>query len=175
LRPPSSARLRKTALSNKKTAECLVERVHKLEFFPPPRRVDVELSIQIWPGDAPLPSVEPPAGEIEAPGVLDVARLETALEPLRSAAKTCYSSAFDKDPKLWGRVELRFDLDPKGRLTRAAENESRFPERGVVRCLVDAARALELAAAKGGALSFIWAVRFGQAPSPTPPALPPEE
>ena len=65
-------------------------------------------------------------------------------------------------------------MDQKGRLTRAVENESRFPEPSVVRCLLDAARGLELAAPKGGALKFVWAMRLGEMPTPVPPPIEPQ-
>jgi hypothetical protein len=167
----SSSRLIRTRLTSKQTAECLVERVKKLELLPPPRRVDVELSIQLWPGDALLPSVgPPPGGEPEHPGSLDVSRVEPALEPLRAATRDCYSAALERDTKLWGRVELRFDLDSKGRLTRATENESRFPDPSVVGCLLDRARTLKFQPPKGGPLAFVWAARLGRLPAPAAPA-----
>lgn len=150
---------------------CLRHALGKLEFKPAPgRRVDVELSVKLWPGDAPVPLIGPPDPDKapDNPGQLDVSAIEKATADVPAAVRSCYRAALEHDPHLWGRIQFRVDLDDKGRVQHVAENESRFPVRSVAHCGIEALRKCGFHAAKGGALSFVYALRLGTlAPLPS--------
>ncbi len=161
----------KSKLADGEVKTCLRHALQKLEFKPAPqRRVDVELSVKLWPGDAPVPLTGPPDPDKapDNPGQLDIAAIEKATADVPAAVRACYRDALARDPHLWGRIQLEVDLDDKGRVRHVAENESRFPAPSVVRCAADALRKCRFHAAKGGALSFVYALRLGAlAPLPS--------
>lgn len=161
----------KSKLGDAGVKTCLRHAVRKLEFRPAPHhRIDVKLSVKLWPGDARVPLIGPPDKDKppDNRGQLDVAAVEHATSDVPDAVRACYRSALGRDPDLWGRIELRVDLDKKGRVRRVAENESHFPDRAVVHCAIEALRNCHFHAAKGGALSFVYALRLGDlAPLPS--------
>ncbi len=161
----------KSKLGDAEVKSCLRNAVHKLEFKPAPRRrVDVELSVKLWPGDAPVPLIGPPDPKKapDNPGQLDVSAIEKATADVPSSVSACYRSALERDPRLWGRIQLEVDLDDKGRVRHVDEKESHFPDRTVVHCAIEALRTSRFRAAKGGALSFVYALKLGAlAPLPS--------
>ena len=162
----NATRLVDTDLNQRAVAECLVDEVRDLEFLPPPhRRVDVEMSIRLWPGHAPVPLAGPPDEDFEEPpGQLDVAATRSALEQCSPALRSCYRQGLARDPKLWGRIQLQVDQAPSGRIVKIAQTESRFPDPSVAQCIIAALGALELPKPKGGPLSFVYGVRLGRLP-----------
>lgn len=160
---PRSARQLRERLPDDAVRRCLAERARALEFSPGPRQaIDVELSIELWPGDAPVPLTSAPSDAAENPGELDASLLERASVDAREAVTRCYAAGLARDPALWGRLQLQVDLDERGRTRRVRETESRFPDAGVSTCVTGVIRAIRFPAAKGGALSFVFAVRFGE-------------
>lgn len=161
----------KSKLHDDTVKSCLRRALHKLEFKPAPhRRVDVQLSVKLWPGDAPVPLIGPPDPDKapENPGQLDVPAVQKATADVPRAVGVCYRAALERDPHLWGRIQLDVDLDAKGRVQHVAENESHFPGRSVVRCAIEALQKSRFHAAKGGSLSFVYALRLGTlAPLPS--------
>jgi hypothetical protein len=164
----SAARLVQTKLEDREVATCLTERSKQLRFSPAPgRRVDVRLSVKLWPGDAPVPLAGPPSDDTpEKPGRLDAARAAQALGAIHPELRRCYQEGLLRDPGLWGRLQLRIDQDRDGRILDVCEDESRFPDPKVVRCMLAAVRAVNLPKPKGGELSFVYAVRLGRMPTP---------
>jgi hypothetical protein len=162
----AAARLVDTELDDRPVAECLVDEVRELEFLPAPRRrVDIEMSIRLWPGHAPVPLAGPPADDYEEPpGELDVAAARAALEEQSPAMRTCYRQGLARDPKLWGRVQLQLDLDPDGRVLKIAQTESRFPDPAVVQCIISTLSTVRLPQPKGGSSSIVCGVRLGRLP-----------
>jgi hypothetical protein len=162
-----AASLGRTRLGDAKLAECLVGRVRTLSFTPPPRRFDAELSIKLWPGDAPIPSVAAPEGSVvDNPGKLDGEAIRAVVADVFPSLTSCYADGLARDPGLWGRLELRVVLDERGGVERVAENESRFPDRSVTRCAIETLRAVSFAAPRSGRLTFVQGIRFGKLPQP---------
>jgi hypothetical protein len=129
------------------TTRCLLEATRELEFSPrPTRRVDVEASIQLWPGDAPVPSaLEPtPSGGLDEPPSTPAMRLEApavdlepaagSIESARSEFARCFEQGRARDARLWGRLELLVRTAPDGRTAEVTERDSRFPDPLVVEC-----------------------------------------
>ena len=97
------------------------------------------------------------SGEIDPQAVLALLRAE---EP---EARRCYEDALRGDPRLRGRVEVRFTLSVDGRITDAlASGPPGF--RAVGHCVVGHLRSLQWPAARGASVDFVFPYRF--APSP---------
>ena len=160
----AATRLVDTELEDRAVAECLADELQSLEFLPPPRRrVDIETSVKLWPGHAPVPLRGPPDEDFEeAPGQLDATAARVALQDRLPAIRTCYREGLGRDPGLWGRIQLQVDQDANGCVLGIRETESRFPDPAVARCIVAALRSLELPKPKGGRLSFVYGVRLGR-------------
>ncbi len=161
------ARLLETDFKNApEVAKCLVARANdhrKLVYDPaPPRRLDVELSIKLWPGDARVPSLGPPDDTWENPGQLDRAAIDKNVAPALEHIRKCYAKGLHDDPQLWGRLAIRVDLDENGRVLGVSEHDSRFPDRRVSRCVVSAIRRVSFGPARAGKLSFVLGFRFGE-------------
>jgi hypothetical protein len=163
----TATRLVGTKLEDEAVAECLAERTRELTYEPAPgRRIDVELSIKLWPGHAPVPLAGPPMEDPpENPGRLDRKAMALALEPLHGTLRDCYRQGLERDPGLWGRVQLLIEQNAKGEVTRVTEDESRFPDRQVSRCLARVVKEARLPPPAGGELVFCYALRLGQMPS----------
>lgn len=156
------ASITKQKLPDDDVRKCLLQRVRELTFtVGPPRATRIELSIELWPGDAPVPLKDAPADAPGNPGALDAAAIERAALGAHDAIVACYAAGLARDPALWGRVQVRIDLDEKGHTRRVRETESRFPDHEVSACVVEALKRVKFPPANGGALAFIYAVRLG--------------
>jgi len=160
-------------------ATCVAEKLRRLGYSPaPPRRADVDVSIELSPGDAPLPGAalgsSPPApGPLPIPvrPWLDAGPAVAALEPAAARTGQCYAQARAQDPGLWGRLALRLRLDEAGQVLEVGEHESRFPSSDVVACARAALQGLRLPRPLGGGADLVWALRLGEPPPPAEPAL----
>jgi len=159
--------LLKTELDSS-AGECLRAAAQKLSYRPGPRSlVAIDLLVKFWPGDAPVPSAGPPTGTPPInPGTLDVARFRALAEQAMPQIRDCYGQGLGRDPKLWGRIELLLHLAADGSVQSVNENESRFPDPEVTRCVIAAVGELDYPPPQGGELEFIQAFRLGSEPRP---------
>jgi hypothetical protein len=168
----SYARRMKSELDDD-TTRCLLDATRSLEFSPrPPRRVDVEASIQLWPGDAPVPSaLEPPhASDSDEPRPLPTARPETRAVGLARAAVSVESARHDfarcleagraRDGRLWGRIELSVRIAPEGRTADVVERDSRFPDSSVVECARQVTFGLDFSHFDPVSVEFVFGLRL---------------
>lgn len=156
------ARLLRTEL-DRSAGECLRMAARKLAYQPGPHSglVAVDLFVKFWPGDAPVPSIGAPAGTNPInPGTLDVAGFHEVAQRAVPDIQMCYRAGLGSDPELWGRVELLLHLAADGTLQSVVENESRFPDPEVSRCVIAAVSRLDYPPARGGELKFIQAFRL---------------
>ena len=162
------SRLLMTKLPDRDVATCLTEAAKKLPYLPPPRgrSIDVVLTVEMWPGDAPVVQTDAPKGAPEIPGKLDANAVAQVLEAHRDALADCYRTGLEKDAGLWGRVQVRIEQDATGKVLDAREDESHFPDRGVSRCVVSTLRPAHFPKPDGGPLIFVVSVRFGAPPPP---------
>jgi hypothetical protein len=147
-------------------ARCVLERVRGLDYTPGfGRKLDAELSVEQWPGHAPVP----PRAPSDTPPLRVPAETLAALEGLSPALSACYEAGLKDDPKLWGRIALRLSLEPDGTVRDAQPIETQFPRPEVTECARRAVLGAHLTAANVRQLSF--AMRLGQPPAPPiPPA-----
>jgi len=161
----TSSRLISTKLKDSKVADCIAERARDLPLLKPPSAIDVELKVSIWPGDAPLPSLEKSSEPVDAPfRPRSVAETLKTIEP---SFVECLSDGLLRDPSLWGRVQIHVEVDANGSVRIARENESRFPDRDVSACVVRAIKQLTFSASSAHGRSFEVGVRLGQPPIPS--------
>ncbi|HET9933177.1 MAG TPA: AgmX/PglI C-terminal domain-containing protein [Polyangiaceae bacterium] len=163
----ASARLRGSPLKSHHTVECVLRAASALTFKKPPaRRVDADLSVKFWPGDAPLPPRD------ERVGVAwDPTAIAAAVSAESSDLARCCVDALARDPQLWGRLAFTVHTDSTGRVRESHETESRFPDSRASDCVREAlARLSQLPATPA---QFVVALRCGQPAAPRP-AVPAE-
>ena len=64
--------------------------------------------------------------------------------------RACYDRRLAENPLLAGKVTLELDLDAEGRVTRAGDKGSDFPDRVTVNCFASALRNVTFPKAEGG-------------------------
>jgi hypothetical protein len=166
----SSSRMNGTELHDSEVATCIATRARALRFTPAPRRrAEVDVTVDLAPGDAPLPDGVP--GRLAmppdpGPGKLDARAVETVLAGKLPNINKCYTEGRARDPALWGRLALRFDADARGAVQSVVEHDSRFPDSKVVGCILSALGGTALGTIPGGPLRFVWGIRLGTPPSP---------
>ncbi|MGC4088304.1 MAG: AgmX/PglI C-terminal domain-containing protein [Polyangiaceae bacterium] len=162
------ARLASATLANRSAVDCVLQAASSLVFRKPPsRRVDVDVSVKFWPGDARLP----PRSELAARPWSSSA-ISTALGGSHAELARCCSEALARDPKVWGRLAFELSCDPSGRVIRSPELESRFPDREASECM---RRTLLQSPALPTPIpaQFVLALRCGRPPvAVTPPPEP---
>jgi len=142
---------------------CALQNLRRLNFdVELPRKLDVEIHVEQWRGDAPLPPRAPAAERSFRLGSDAIAALRETMPALRD----CYRSELAKDRGLWGRLALRVEIGSEGDTTRVEQVETRFPNEAVVEC---ARRVLLGTRIPAAGASFTFAARFGQ---PGAPPLP---
>lgn len=169
----NSERMAFTELKDHSVAKCLSARVRALHFSPaPPKRVHADITVDLNPGDAPLPDGirrDAPVGSAESEGgKLDETAAARALDGRLAAMTSCYEQGLGRDPKLWGRVAILMDVDGQGRVLSAAEIDSHFPDKVVLACAFEALRGTSLPPPVGGPARVVWAVKLGSPPPQEP-------
>jgi hypothetical protein len=161
------ARLISTDVASRPTVDCIVRAASSLTFRKAPaRRVELELSVKLWPGDARLP----PRGE-GVEGTWDASATAAALDQSSAEIAQCCAEALSRDPKLWGRLAFTMQADALGHLLSVQESESHFPDRAASDCMrLSLLRAPALPTPS--ASRFTFAVRCGQPPASAPEGAP---
>jgi hypothetical protein len=159
-----AVRLVATRLEDQAVAACLGDRVREL-VFGPPMRAELRMTVELWPGDAPIEPAPPSSDAArDNPGKLDSEALLAVVRAARPDLVRCYEQGLTRDPGLWGRLELRFDQDERGRLGRLGEQQSHFPDRKTALCVVESLRSLAWPRPSQGRLSWVLGLRFGHPP-----------
>jgi hypothetical protein len=185
----TGSRLLNSSFKDREVARCVATRTQALTFSPAPsRRIDVDVTVELNPGDAPLPSVR--LREEPAPGVPATVRTPPAREPspavLREALKEssaaleartpdlvgCYTSGLLRDPGLWGRIGLRIRVAEDGTASAVAQHESRFPDSSVVSCVAAVVKSVPFCKTLAHPVELEWGARLGapSLPGATSPA-----
>jgi hypothetical protein len=164
----SASRVVASELAERSAAQCLANAARSLTFHrAPPRRVNVELAVSLWPGDAPLP----PRTSAVKPTKIDSASLMSTLDDATPALARCCEAALARDAGVWGRVALCVEANADGEVLHAQETESHFPDPEASACMAREISALRLPTG-GQALHVMFAARCGRPPQapPVPPS-----
>lgn len=136
----TAARSLTSDLTDPDAVRCIRDAARSLRFSPAPaRRLDVDLSVELWPGDAPLP----PLATDGEPRPFDARALAARIDARASDLARCYAEGVARDPRLWGRIALRISVGTDGAVHHIREDESRFPDPDVVACLSRELRRLD--------------------------------
>ncbi len=167
------ARLLGTDLKQRAVAQCLVRALRGLPFSPGAgRKVDVDWTIALYPGDAPVP--EPPVSAAAASAKLPIpgAAIDAALAPSRAAVIDCMRQGRTRDAELWGRLALELTLASDGAVASSREVETTFPDRTVVGCVAQALGSARFPAPAVAPTRFVVAFRLVPNQAPPVPAVP---
>jgi hypothetical protein len=111
-------------------SDCMRKAAYVPRYQPAPaRRVDVELVAEVSAGDAPLPPRDPPGKPF------DESALAATLDAFTPGVTECYRAGLSRDEALWGRLELRIELNESGAIAQVGELDSRFPDPEVTHCV----------------------------------------
>jgi hypothetical protein len=152
------ARLTTTTLDDPHVAQCLPIALKALP-LPKARSISTAtVEIQIGAGDDPMPP--PPSALTPGPGSLGPDAVLAVLTEAVPKLEACYRGALDYAPELWGRIAIRLHVTRSGQVDEAFQTESRFPDEGMLRCVLKQARTLAFPAPAGGDLRIVAPVRF---------------
>jgi hypothetical protein len=146
------------AMPGREVPSCLASRLKGARLPAPRSAASMLVSIDVYPGDAPLPERDTPASA----GRMDLDAARAPLASLRPALDRCLEEASRRRPGLWGRLALRLTVSPAGEVAAAAEVESTFPDPAAARCAASVARAARLPAPTpaGSGAAVVLAVRW---------------
>ena len=74
--------------------------------------------------------------------------------------RQCYENGLLRNPRLSGRVTVRFVIDHSGRVTSPADDGSELPDAAVVACVVHALGELSFPQPEGGLVSVVYPFVF---------------
>jgi hypothetical protein len=78
--------------------------------------------------------------------------------------RLCYENGLRRNPKLGGKVSVKFVIGTSGEVTSASDAGSDLPDKTVVGCIVSSFSRLSYPAPEGGIVTVIYPFTF------TPPA-----
>ncbi len=80
------------------------------------------------------------------------------------AFRFCYEKALAKNPDAKGRVVVRFEIGPDGRVSSATDDGSQFPDPDVLPCILAGYRKLVFPKPDGGKVTVIYPIEFSPSP-----------
>jgi len=121
-----------------------------------------DVKVGLATGDEPVPMLHP---------VPHADAIREALHESWPAVQQCYASELGKRPDAGGRMELRFRVKADGEILEVSENEPRFGDVDVTKCVLGVYRTAKLPAMHGThEATFVYALHFESAPTVTPAA-----
>lgn len=82
--------------------------------------------------------------------------------------RACYQDGLRRNPKLEGRVIVRFVIGRDGRVARAVDGGSEIKDAKAIACVVEAFSRLEFPQPEGGIVTVAYPIVFGAEEIPTP-------
>jgi hypothetical protein len=74
--------------------------------------------------------------------------------------RACYEKGLGRDPKLHGKVKVRFTIEPSGSVSSAEDNGSTLPDADVVTCILAVYRRLSFPQPDGGKITVVYPINF---------------
>jgi len=119
-----------------------------------------DMKVTLATGDEAVPTPRP---------ALHAEELREALHASFPAIQQCYASQLERHPDLGGRMELRFEAKSDGEVIVVSEDEPRFSDVDVTRCVLGVYRTAKLPRMHGSHSSrFVYALHFEAAPAAIP-------
>ena len=90
----------------------------------------------------------------------DAAEIQAVIHAHAAAFNRCYDKARASDPKLAGRVEVRFTILPTGHVENAKDEHSTLASPSAIACMVAAYGKLKFPAVKGATTTMVYPLTF---------------
>jgi hypothetical protein len=100
------------------------------------------------------------AGEAPVSGGLPPEVIQQRIRASYSAFRRCYEGGLARDPKLSGRVQVRFVIGHAGQVSDVTDHGSTLPDPEVVACVVDRFKTLEFPAPKETIVTVVYPIQF---------------
>jgi hypothetical protein len=163
-----AARIVRSDTDDNELAVCIGRSLRKLTLAGPVRGIGTGiLEVSLWPGDSPVPrrSDESRALAWTVRDLTDMLRAE------KPAILRCYVQGLQRNPGLWGRMALEFEIGADGEVKSVHETESQFAAPEVTECAKRVFSRCTLPR-PANAARFIYALRFGSIPEPSRESTP---
>lgn len=160
-------------LRDPEVVRCIVSAFRKLRFeHKAGRKLDVDFEVSVYPGHAEVPEAPVGAATARAQLPVDPDAANALIAERRALVEACLTGARQRDPRVWGRLAIELVLDADGRVTKAREFESTFPDREAVTCVSDRFKTIRFAPPKSSPSALVVALRLEppQLPAPPPPS-----
>jgi hypothetical protein len=108
-------------------------------------------------GGTPQLREDPPSG---SSGPLPPAVIQRIVRKSFGRIRLCYEQGLARDPKLVGRVTIRFVIDEHGAVASAADAGSTLPDPKVVSCVVGVFGGMSFPAPQGGSVTVKYPIDF---------------
>jgi len=116
-----------------------------------------DVKVGLATGDEPVPTPHP---------IPHADEIREALHASWPAVQQCYESELGKHPDAGGRMELRFRVKADGEILEVSENEPRFGDVDVTKCVLGVYRTAKLPSMHGThEATFVYALHFESAPA----------
>ena len=84
------------------------------------------------------------------------AEVQKVLHANTKTFRKCYEAALPKNPTLAGRVNVRFTIDPAGKVSNAKDEGSTLGSAGVIHCILVAFEKLKFPAVKDANTTIVY-------------------
>jgi hypothetical protein len=115
-----------------------------------------------------LRDAEDDSNELERRGSLPPAQIKQVIRDSLRALKKCYEYGLLRNPKLEGRVSVRFVIELDGSVHDSTLDSSTLPDDEVARCVVNHMTTLRFPEPDGGTVTVVNPMMFTPEPAPAP-------
>lgn len=112
------------------------------------------------------------SGDATVLGTLDKAVIRRVIQQHIGEVKACYETELEKNGNLAGRLMVRFTIDPAGKVTESAVQESSLNNAAAEGCIRDAVRTWTFPKPQGGKVVVSYPFVLAAAPPPPESAAP---
>lgn len=127
-----------------------------------PPKVPVQLATSASSDNAAAPDAPdaPSAADGSDGGRLPPEVIRRTIRQNHGRLRKCYEEALGRDPKLAGRVNVRFVIEEDGSVRDAVDRDSDLPDAAVIACVVGVYEDLSFPPPKGGIVTVVYPVHF---------------
>jgi hypothetical protein len=93
-------------------------------------------------------------------GRLEPEKIQHVIREKFASFRACYESGLAGNPKLQGRVTVKFVIERDGTVSGATDSGSDLPDARVVACVVDGFGALKFPSPDGGVVTVVYPIMF---------------
>ncbi len=119
-----------------------------------------EVGLRLARPDTPKTCADPSAYTTGTPSP---AVIQSIVRSNYDAFRRCYESALARDPKMEGRLDVRFEITAEGKVMRARIAENTLPDCDAARCVRDNFRSLLFPKPQGGIVTVTYPIMFSPA------------